>query len=76
VPAEELTDRVDLVIVTTMRKAGDLSPKIIKPRRPLRQPNMPSLDAGRLRKQTGNKVKKSLIPGFATLIRVLNSLIL
>ena len=46
VPAQKLTDRVDLVIVTAMRKAGDLGPKILKPRRSLRQPNMASLDAG------------------------------
>ena len=45
-PAQKLTDRVDLVIVTAMRKAGYLGPKILKPRRPLGQPNMTSLDAG------------------------------
>ena len=32
-----------------MRKAGYLGPKILKPRRPLGQPNMTSLDAGGLR---------------------------
>lgn len=50
-PAQKLTDRIHLVIVTAMRKARDLSPKILKPRRPLRQPNMASLDAGGLRMQ-------------------------
>jgi hypothetical protein len=49
VPAQKLTGRVDLVIVTTVRKAGDLGPKILKPRRPLGQPHMPSLDADGLR---------------------------
>jgi hypothetical protein len=44
-PAQKLTDRVDLVIVTAMRKARDLGPKILKPRRPLRQPNMARFDA-------------------------------
>ena len=48
-PAQKLTDRVDLVIVTAMREARDLGPKILKPRRPLGQPHMPSLDAGGLR---------------------------
>jgi hypothetical protein len=56
VPAQKLTDRVDLVIVTAMRKAGNLGPKILKPRRPLRKPHMPSLDAGGLRMQTGDLV--------------------
>jgi hypothetical protein len=45
-PTQKLADRVDLVIVTAMRKARDLSPKIIKPRRPLGQPNMTSFNAG------------------------------
>jgi hypothetical protein len=45
-PAQKLTDRVDLVIVTAMRQAGYLGPKILKPRRPLGQPHMASLDAG------------------------------
>ena len=34
-PAQKLTDGIDLVIVTTVRKARDLGPKILKPRRPL-----------------------------------------
>jgi hypothetical protein len=32
-PAQKLTDGIDLVIVTAVRKARDLGPKIIKPRR-------------------------------------------
>jgi hypothetical protein len=32
-----------------MRKTRDLGAKILKPRRPLGQPNMTSLDAGGLR---------------------------
>jgi hypothetical protein len=35
-PAQKLTDRVDLVIVTTVRKARELGPKILKPSSPLR----------------------------------------
>jgi len=46
VPAQKLADGTDLVIVTAMRKARDLGPKIFKPRCSLRQPNMTSLDAG------------------------------
>ncbi len=46
---KKLADRVHLVIVTAMRKARDLGPKILKPRRPLGQPNMTSLDTGGLR---------------------------
>jgi hypothetical protein len=45
-PAQKLTDRVDLVIVTAMRKARNLGPKIIKPRRSLGQPHMTSFNAG------------------------------
>jgi hypothetical protein len=52
-PAQKLTDRVDLVIVTAMRQAGYLGPKILKPRRPLGQPHMPSFNAGGLRIQMG-----------------------
>jgi hypothetical protein len=59
VPAQKLTDRVDLVIVTAMRKAHDLGPKILQRRRPLGQPNMTSFSAGGLRMQTGDLV----IPG-------------
>ena len=55
-PAQKLADGIHLVIVTAMRKARDLGPKILKPRRPLGQPNMASLDAGGLRMQTGDRV--------------------
>ena len=46
VPAQKLADGIDLVIVTAMRKAGYLGPKILKPRRPLGQPHMASFDTG------------------------------
>lgn len=48
-PRKKLADGVDLVIVTTVWKARDLGPKILKPRRPLGQPYMTSFDAGGLR---------------------------
>jgi hypothetical protein len=57
--AQKLADGIDLVIVTAMRKARNLGPKILKPRRPLGQPHMTSLDAGGLRMEPRDFV----IPG-------------
>ena len=56
VPGKERAYAVDLIIVPPLRKARELDPQILQPRRLLRQPRVPSLDAGRLRMEPGDLV--------------------
>jgi len=64
VPAHELADGDELVIVMTMRKARDLSPKI-EPSRPLSRPSIPQ---GRLlmnrRRKPRERLNVRLYSGF------------
>ena len=55
-PGKELAYAVDLIIVSPLRKARELDPQILQPRRLLRQPRMPSLNAGRLPMEPGDLV--------------------
>ena len=55
-PGKELVYAVDLIIVSPLRKARELDPQTLQPRHLLRQPRVPSLDAGRLRMEPGDLV--------------------